>query len=223
MGIFTRARDIITANINAILDQAEDPEKLVTLMVREMEDTLIELKASCAGAMAAKHRILHDQEQARLRAGEWESRARRAVDKGRDGLAREALHEKRRYTERIEGLDRELAQCETVVSHYQDDIKQLEEKLETARERKRVLVQRHVHAINKRRAQMDIRRMDTSDVFARFDRVEHEIDRMESEADLVNFGRSISLRDQIDALEDDDDIEEELRRLKSASTPPPIR
>lgn len=223
MGIFTRARDIITANINAILDQAEDPEKLVTLMVREMEDTLIELKASCAGAMAAKHRILHDQEQAQLRAGEWEGRARRAVDKGRDDLAREALHEKRRYTERVEGLDRELAQCETVLCQYQDDIKQLDEKLETARERKRVLVQRHVHAINKRRAQMDMRRMDTADVFARFDQVEHEIDRMESEAALVNFGRSVSLRDQIDALEVDADIEEELRRLKSGSTPPPIR
>lgn len=223
MGIFTRARDIITANINAILDEAEDPEKLVTLMVREMEDTLIELKASCAGAMAAKHRIVHDQEQARNRTVEWEGRARRAVDKGRDDLAREALHEKRRYAERVDGLDRELAQCESVVNQYQDDIKQLEEKLEAARERKRVLVQRHVHALNKRRAQMDIRRMDASDVFARFDRVEHQIDRLESEADLVNFGRTATLRERIDALEDEDDIEEELRRLKTASTPPPLR
>lgn len=223
MGIFTRARDIIAANINAILDQAEDPEKLVTLMVREMEDTLIELKASCAGAMAAKHRIIHEQEQTRTRAGEWANRAQRAVDKGRDDLAREALFEKRRYTDRIEGLDKELAQCESVVAQYQDDIKQLEEKLETARERKRVLVQRHVHAIQKRRAQMDIRRMDTSEVFARFDRVEHQIDRLEIEADLVNFGRKASLSEKIDALEDDDEIEQELRRLKSAATPPPLR
>jgi len=223
MGIFTRARDIITANINAILDQAEDPEKLVTLMVREMEDTLIELKASCAGAMAAKHRMTHEQEQTRTRATEWANRAQRAVDKGRDDLAREALLEKRRYTERIEALDKELAQCESVVDQYQDDIKQLEEKLETARERKRVLVQRHVHAIQKRRAQMDIRRMDASEVFARFDRVEHQIDRLESEADLVNFGRKPSLSDRIDALENDEDIEEELRRLKSGYTPPPLR
>lgn len=222
MGIFTRARDIITANINAILDQAEDPEKLATLMVREMEDTLIELKASCAGAMAAKHRILHDQEHARVKATEWSGRAQRAVAKGRDDLAREALHEKRRYTDRVDALDKELAQCESVVDQYQDDIKQLEEKLETARERKRVLVQRHVHALNKRRAQMDIRRMDTSDVFARFDRVENQIDRLEGEADLVNFGRRASLGEQIDALEHDDEIEEELRRLKTGSTPPPL-
>lgn len=222
MGIFTRARDIITANINAILDQAEDPEKLVILMVREMEDTVIELKASCAGAMAAKHRILHEQELARNRAAEWATRAQRAVDKGRDDLAREALHERRRYTDRADALDRELAQCESVVNQYQDDIKQLEEKLETARERKRVLVQRHVHALHKRRAQMDIRRMDTSEVFARFDRVEHQIDRLENEADLVNFGRKPTLSERIDALERDDDIEAELRRLRTASTPPPL-
>lgn len=220
MGIFTRARDIITANINAILDEAEDPEKLVGMMVREMEDTLIELKASCAGAMAAKQRIQHEQEYTRERADEWNRKAQRAVEKGRDDLAREALHEKRRFTERAGALDNELTQCESVVEQYQADIAQLEEKLETARERRRVLVQRHIHAVNKRRAQMDIRRVDTSQVFARFDHVERQIDRMEAEADLVNYGRKPTLSEQIDALDDDDgEIEEELRRLKNSGTP----
>lgn len=222
MGIFTRARDIIAANINAILDEAEDPEKLAALMVREMEDTLIELKASCAGAMAAKQRILHDLEEARVRADEWARRAQRAVDKGRDDLAREALLEKRRYTDHQDALDKELGQCESVVAQYQEDIQQLESKLEVARERKRVLVQRHIHAVNKRRAQMDIRRVDTSEVFARFDHVERQIDRLESEADLVNFGRKATLSEQIDALESDEGIEEELRRLKTSPPPPPL-
>ncbi|MBM3290664.1 MAG: phage shock protein A, partial [Candidatus Hydrogenedentes bacterium] len=96
MGIFTRARDIISSNINAMLDEAEDPEKIANLMVREMEDTLIELKASCAGAKAAKRRIEQDRECAVKQASDWAARAQRAVDKGRDDLAREALVEKRR-------------------------------------------------------------------------------------------------------------------------------
>lgn len=217
MGIFTRARDIISANINAMLDEAEDPEKIVNLMVREMEDTLIELKASCAGAKAAKRRIEQDRESAQKQVADWTARAQRAVDKGRDDLAREALFEKRRQSEHVEALDRELAQCSGVIDQYSEDLKQLEEKLNSAREKQRVLVQRHVHAINKRRAQNDIRRMDTSDVFARFDDVEYRIDRLEAEADLTGPPPIPSLREAIDALGNDDEIEQELRKLKSTS------
>ena len=217
MGIFTRARDIISANINAMLDQAEDPEKIVNLMVREMEDTLIELKASCAGAKAAKRRIEQDRESAQKNVADWNARAQRAVDRGRDDLAREALFEKRRHTEHIEALDRELAQCAGVIDQYNDDLKQLEEKLNAAREKQRVLVQRHIHAVHKHRAQRDIRRMDTSDVFARFDDVENRIDRLEADADLAGPPPIPSLREAIDALDDDDEIEQELRKLKGAT------
>lgn len=217
MGIFTRARDIISANINAMLDQAEDPEKIVNLMVREMEDTLIELKASCAGAKAAKRRIEQDREAAVKQVADWSARAQRAVDKGRDDLAREALFEKRRQSEHVEALDRELAQCAGVIDQYGEDMVQLEEKLDAAREKQRVLVQRHIHAVHKRRAQGDIRRMETSDVFARFDDVEYRIDRLEAEADLVEPPPLPSLREAIDALGGDDEIEQELQKLKSAS------
>lgn len=217
MGIFTRARDIISANINAMLDEAEDPEKIANLMVREMEDTLIELKASCAGAKAARRRIEQDREFARKQVSEWAARAQRAVDKGRDDLAREALVEKRRQTEHAEALDRELAQCNAVIDQYNDDLKLLEEKLNAARERQRVLVQRHIHAVHKRRAQCDIRRMETSDVFARFDDVEHRIERLEAEADLAGPPPVPSLREAIDALDHNNEIEQELKRMKSVS------
>lgn len=217
MGIFTRARDIISANINAMLDEAEDPEKIVNLMVREMEDTLIELKASCAGAKAAKRRIEQDREHAQKNVADWTARAQRAVDKGRDDLAREALFEKRRQSEHVEALDRELAQCCGVIDQYNEDLKLLDEKLNAAREKQRVLVQRHIHAVHKRRAQCDIRRMETSDVFSRFDDVEHRIDRLEAEADLSGPPPIPSLREAIDALDDDNEIEQELRKLKSTS------
>ncbi len=111
MGIFTRFRDIVSANINAMLDRAEDPEKLIRLMIREMEDTLVELKASCACAMAETRKVERLLAEARDRERQWEDRAELAVRKGRDDLAREALTEKRRYADRAAALARDHDQC----------------------------------------------------------------------------------------------------------------
>ncbi len=218
MGIFTRMRDIISSNINAMLDKAEDPEKLVRLMIQEMEDTLVEIKASCAGAMATRKKIARRLEEARNRIQLWADRAELAVSKGREDLAREALFEKRRYADRVRSLEDELAQCDTLIEQYQDDIMQLETKLAGVREKQRVLVQRHIHALSKKRAQQDIRRADTSEAFVRFERVEGRIERMEAEADLVNFGRKNSLDTQFDNLEKDEEIEAELQGLKERSS-----
>jgi phage shock protein A len=91
MGIFTRFRDIISSNINAILDKAEDPEKLIKLMIREMEDTLVEIKAACAGAMASSKKVQRQLDTLHERVRYWEEKAEIAVKKGRDNLAREAL------------------------------------------------------------------------------------------------------------------------------------
>ena len=139
------------------------------------------------------------------------------MDKGREDLAREALLEKRRYTERTTQLEDEIVRCDGLISQYQDDIVQLEEKLAGVREKQRVLVQRHIHAQNKKRAQQDIRRVDTSDAFVRFERFENRIERMEAEADLVNFGRKGSVDQQFSLLEGDEEIEKELEKLKAAS------
>ena len=217
MGIFSRLRDIISSNINAMLDKAEDPEKLVKLMIQEMEDTLVEIKASCAGAMATSKKVQRAMDEAQARAGQWSQKAQLAVDKGRDDLAREALVERRRYRERAEALASELSQCDAVVEQYQDDIVQLEEKLEGAREKQRVLVQRHIHARRKRRAEEEIRRVDTSDVLIRFEHFENRIERMEAEADLVNFGRKGSLEEELERLGGDEEIEKELNALKQSS------
>jgi phage shock protein A len=210
-------RDIISSNINAMLEKAEDPEKLVKLMIQEMEDTLVEIKASCAGAMAAQKKVARAKEDAEARADDWADKAKLAVDKGRDDLAREALLTKRRYTQRAEGLTRELEQCEALVAQYKDDIMQLEDKLETAREKQRVLVERHIHARHRKRAENGIRKVDTTDAFVRFEKFENRIERMEAEADLVNFGRKGGLEQAFADLEDDEDIERELQELKGAS------
>lgn len=214
MGIFTRVRDIISSNINAMLDKAEDPEKLVRLMIQEMEDTLVEIRASCAGAMATRKKIGRQLEESRERGEQWEGKAKLAVTKGREDLAREALYEKRRYVDRTASLERELEQAAALIDQYQDDIRQLEDKLTAARERQAVLVQRHIHAQHKTRAQEEIRRADTQEAMMRFEKFEQRIDRMEAKADLVNYGKRASLDDEFAKLEEDEDIEKELEALR---------
>lgn len=218
MGIFTRVRDIINANINAMLDKAEDPEKLVKLMIREMEDTLIEVKANCAAAMATKKRIQRDIETMVGHGKTWDAKAALAVDKGREDLAREALQEKRRFVERGEALEEELEQAKQLVSQYQNDIMQLEDKLGAAREKQRMLVQRHRHAQQKIRAEEHFRRYDVAEAMQKFDHFQERIDRMQAEASLVNYGRPAngkSLHDEFAALETDEEIEKELAALKA--------
>jgi phage shock protein A len=216
MGIFTRFRDIISANINSMLDKAEDPEKMLKLMIREMEDTLVEIKSACAGVMAAGKRIERELEGNRSRADYWRGKAALAVSKGRDDLARDALIEKRRYTEKAEGLQRELKEHQVLVAQYQDDMVQLEHKLSGAREKQRTLVQRHIHAQRQRQAQEEIRRIDNSEAMYKFEEFENRIERMEAEADLVNFGRKEIIEQELDALIVDEDIENELHHIKSS-------
>ena len=217
MGIFTRVRDIISANLNAMLDKAEDPEKLIRLMIKEMEDTLVEIKASCAGAMAAKKKIERDCHTVETRAGQWGEKAQLAVDKGREDLAREALIQKRRYAERNAALQKERTECDALILQYQEDITQLENKLGTVREKQRLLIQRHIHAQKRKRAQEDLRRLDSSDAFVRFEQFENRIERMEAEADLVNPGPGAEhqLAQEFARLEGDEEIEKELARLKA--------
>ncbi len=216
MGIFTRFKDIITANMNSMLDKAEDPEKMIKMMIREIEDTLVELKTSCAGAIASKKKVQRNLDSVRERLDQWNTRAELAVVKGRDDLAREALLEKRRFATKIDNLEQEFTQHASLVDQYQEEIRQLEDKLKTSREKQRMLVQRHIHAQRKKKAQEDIRRMDNHETMARFDQMESRIEQMEAEADLVNYGTKSSLDEKFEEIIMDDDIEKELNRLKAA-------
>lgn len=217
MGVFSRLRDIIQSNINAMLEKAEDPQKLIKLMIQEMEDTLVEIKASCAGAMAQVKKVERELETERQREREWEARAELAVRKGRDDLAREALLQKRVYVARAEALENEVAESKDVVDRYKHDIEALEEKLQSAREKHRILVARHRRAQQSRKARETMRRADHHDVLTRVERFENRIDRMEAAADLVNHGarRPTSLHDEFAALEGADEVEEELAAVKA--------
>jgi phage shock protein A len=214
MGIFTRFRDIISANINAMLDRAEDPHKLIRLMIHEMEDTLVELKAACAGVMAEQAKIRREIDTLDDTCRDWEAKAELAVRKQREDLAREALLEKRRYAQSAEARREELAGHQALVDQYREEILQLEEKLDGARDKQRLLAQRHRHAQHKKQARTELRRAESRDTLYKFEELENRVERMEAEAELVHPKRSTPLETELDKLMADDDIESELRALK---------
>ncbi len=218
MGIFTRFKDIVASNINSMLDNAEDPEKLIKLMIREMEDTLIEIKSSCANTIAGQKKARRFLDEIEEKEAFWSQKAELAVQKGKDNLARQALQEKRRYTQRAETLQIEVTELGVMIEQYREDIQELENKLKSAREKQRMLVQRHLRATRKKRVREEIRRADSAEVMQKFEELEQQIERMEAEADLVDYGRASTLKDQLDALEADDEIEAELNELKSSQS-----
>ncbi len=216
MGIFTRMRDIVSANINAMLDHAEDPEKMVRMMIQEMEDTLVEVKASCAAVMADQKKQERQLAATRAEIEAWEARARLAVEKGRDDLARAALVEKQRFTARGHSLEEEMERTRQAVIDFQEDIVQLEKKLADARDKQRSIIHRRSAALARRDTQTKIRAIDTSEAFARFEAYENGIERLEAEAGLVDALRpkTQSLREEFNNLEHAEEIEQELDRLR---------
>jgi phage shock protein A len=214
MGVFRRVRDIINSNINSVLDKAEDPEKLVRLMIQEMDETLVEVKSACAGAMAAQKRVRRQLKQVKEKKNQWGERARLAVDKDRDDLARDALRQQRECRERVEDLEDELSELDSVVGRYQEDIRAIEEKIAEARERQRMLLQRRTRAQRSKEARQKIREYDAADAMARFESVERRIDRLDEDAEAFRTSYSRSLEQEFEDFLDDQEIEDQLRALK---------
>lgn len=214
MGVFNRFKDIVTSNISALLDGAEDPRKLIRLMVREMEETLVELKANCAKIMAERKGLEREREAVRTAVDNWQARAELAVAKGREALAREALIEKGALCRRLDSLDVDSAHLGALVDQARADIACLEEKLGSAREKQRLLEQRHARAHSRTRVGRTLTRADGADAMRRFDSFESRIERLESEAELAAPARRAGLEEEFALLEKDDTIEAELAALK---------
>ena len=204
MGIFTRFKDIVNSNINALLDKAEDPEKMLRLMIQEMEDTLIELKTSCAREMSEEIRVGEKIKEKENEARRWQERASLALDKGRDDLAREALIEKKRITEEIDKASSSFKALSESIERSKDEIKTLDEKIAQAKDKLKSLKERE-ERIKREQKNAGSRIQD------RFDEMEERLNRMESEA----FNKkSESKEDKFRDLERDEEIEKELKRMK---------
>lgn len=217
MGVFSRFKDIISSNINSMLDRAEDPEKMIRLMIQEMEETLVELKSGCAGLMADQKRIAREQEQVRERLILWENRAKMAMERAREDLAREALVEKLEQQRAFEGLEREMERFAVLIDQSREDIEQLETKLASAKERQRSLAKRHIRADQRIRTRSTVRQAQSTDVMMRFDQFEQRIERMEAEAELARPHRDANLEQEFARLEGGDAIEAELAAMRTAT------
>lgn len=214
MGVFTRFKDIINANINSMLDKAENPEKMIRLMMQEMEDTLIDLKSSCAAKMAGKTKTLRELKEAESRVNRWHSRAELAISKKRDDLAREALIEKKKAQEALDALKEDADQFETLITECKQNIIDLEQKLQNVRQKHKILVERSLHAQEQKKAKATMSQAEGDDAFRRFSDLENRIERMEAEADMAGFQAEHSMEQEFSHLESSDEIEEELSKLK---------
>ena len=217
MGIFSRMTDIINSNINAMLDQAEEPEKMVRLIIQEMEDTLVEVRSSSAKVLADRKEAARRLEQVRAEAVSWEHKARLALGKEREDLARAALQEKRAIEEEVSVVEAELVATDEHIAQLSGEVAQLQYKLDDARARQKVLTMRSKTVESRIKVKRQIQREALDDAFHRFERFERRMDSLESQLEAMDLGREVpaDLATQISALQDDERISDELQRLKA--------
>lgn len=215
MGIFSRTRDIIAANVTDLLDRAEDPAKMIRMIIMEMEETLVEVRASAARTIADQKEMRRtimklDQAQAT-----WAEKAELALSKGREDLAKAALLEKQKMSGSGAQLQAEVDLLDEQLSHYEGDIQKLESKLREARTRQSALLSRLETANNRVRMRSLLRGPKVDEAFSRFDVLERRVDYAEGQVDALALGETRSLEMQIADLRTDDAVEAELAALKN--------
>ena len=218
MGIFSRFSDIINSNLTALLDRAEDPAKMVRMMIQEMEETLVEVRTSSARVLADRKEQERRLQRLQNDVLDWEHKARLALSKGRDDLARAALAEKQAVEETLQLAERELKVIEEQLTVLHEEISQLQQKLDDAKAKQQSLLAREKTS----RARMDIRRSSNRDkleeAFQKFDAYERKMDNLEAQVEAQDLGRSRTLHDEFNELARDDKVESELEALKASMT-----
>jgi phage shock protein A len=211
--VFSRARDIFAANMAELLDRAEDPARMVRMIILEMEETLVEVRATAARSIADIKEIRRAVSRLGELQSDWSAKAELALSKGRDDLAKAALAEKQKAAEMAESLADELSEMEQVLRGYEADIARLQGKLREARARQNAIAARLESAVTRARAREIMNGSRTQDAFAKFEILERRADFAEGRCDALGI---TSLEDEIDQLRASERIDAELEAMKAA-------
>lgn len=214
MGIFTRFSDIVNSNINAILDKAEDPEKIVRLMIQEMEDTLVEVRSAAARSIADKKDLNRKLELLEREEREWDNKAELALRKGREDLAKAALVEKSRASSAVALIRADYAAIDEGLSKLNQDIAKLEAKLLDAKTRQKSLLARHKTANSRLAARKKIHDYKIDDAMIRFEQYTRRIDDVEGRIEAYDLGLPKDLNHEFAGLEAEESIARDLAELK---------
>ena len=214
--IFTRTRDIIAANMTDLLDRAEDPARMIRMIIVEMEETLVEVRATAARSIADIKEMRRAMERLDGLQDNWSEKASLALEKGREDLARAALNEKQKAAEMADGLRAEMAEIEQVLRGYEQDIHRLQAKLAEARARQNAIASRLKSAITRARANEVMHGSRTEEAFAKFELLERRADFAEGRADALALAGPKSLEEEIAELRSTDAVDAELEELKAA-------
>ena len=214
MGIFSRLTDIVNSNLNALLDRAEEPEKIIRLIIQEMEDTLVEVRSDTVRIIADRKEAERHLARLTAEAEDWQAKAELALSKGRDDLARGALVAKNRVAESVNAEQQRVTEIAEALERQGEDIARLQAKLDDARKREASMIARQRSASSRlqaRRATYDNRLVDA---LGRMESMERKVDHLEGKVEVYDHGRKPSLADEITALQTDHQVDEELARMK---------
>jgi phage shock protein A len=214
--IFTRTRDIIAANVTELLDRSEDPARMIRMIIVEMEETLVDVRATAARSIADMKEMRRAIARLDSIQVNWAEKAQLALEKGREDLARAALGEKQKAAEMADGLNEEVAQIEQVLRGYEQDIAKLQAKLSEARARQNAIANRIESAVSRARASEMLHGSRTEDAFSRFEQLERRADLAEGYADALGLTGPKSLEEEIAELRAADQVDAELEELKAA-------
>lgn len=214
MGIFSRLSDIINSNISAILDKAEDPEKMIRMMIQEMEETLVEVRSSTAKVIAEKKTVNRRIEQLGRQAADWEEKAELALKKEREDLARAALIEKSSVLTTVQMLEDELTKLDETLDKLSHEIEQLQAKLTDARARQKTLLMRTTAAQSRVNVNQKLHNYSIDNAMNKFEYYERKIDQMEGQVDSLNI-KQRGLQDEFEELANQEKIDQELESIKA--------
>ncbi|WP_133408584.1 phage shock protein PspA [Parashewanella tropica] len=215
MGIFSRFADIINSNISSLLDKAEDPEKMVRLIIQEMEDTLVEVRSTNAKVLAEKKEILRRVAKAEEQVQDWEAKAELALSKDREDLAKAALIEKQKASDLVKALSDELLVIEEQIARLKEEVVQLQEKLADAKARQKTIVMRTQTASSRLNVKRQLDSSKVDDAMLKFEQYERRVEGLESQVEAYDLGKKNTLADEFAALEAEETVNNELEALKA--------